>query len=722
MKLEFLEKRAGFIVAFLLIALTLVAFWPVFRHDFIGYDDEQYIGGNPRVQMGINAESIHWAFTSFYASNWHPLTWITHMVDYRLFGARPAGHHAVNLLLHTANTLLLCFVLRRMTKSLWRSAFVAALFAVHPMHVESVAWVAERKDVLSTFFWLLTMWAYTRYAERPGVKWYALVVLFLGLGMLSKPTVVTLPFVLLLLDYWPLGRLSFGKQESAGAKWRLVREKLPLFLMAAASSAVTYAAQRAGGALVTSSDQLRLGVRVGNALLAYVTYIGRMFWPHDLAIFYPHLRTQIPEWQTVGSFVILSCITILALGFRRARPYLAVGWLWYLGTLVPMVGLVQVGQAAMADRYTYISYIGLFVMISWGISESVGVWECGSVGDSGSPPRPLAPSPLLIAMAIVVIVALVVCTRVQLRYWRDGLTLFSHAIAVTKDNDLAHIHVGMNLAERGKLSEATAHYQEALRINPYADRAHNNLGNVYLGQGKFDAAMSEYESALELRPSNPAVHFNIGVLLGRRNRLADAVVAYRRALDIKPDYPEVRANLAQILERQGKMDEAIACFSDGVRLFPSDAHVRHQLGLKLAKAGRLDEAMIQYKEAVRLKPDWPEAHYNYGNALARRGRADDAIAEYRAAVKYRPRYADALFNLGVLLDGRDDAEGAMKEYRATIKVKPDHGEAHANLAIDLFMKGDYAQAWKEVRLAQRYKCSPDPDFLKALAAKMPQQK
>jgi tetratricopeptide (TPR) repeat protein len=700
-------RKANLIVAAFLVVLTIAAFWPVFGHGFIAYDDEQYITSNFRVQSGITKDSIIWAFTSSYASNWHPLTWISHMLDYRLFGPKPLGHHAVNLLFHTLNTLLLFFVLKRMTKSLWKSAFVAALFAIHPLHVESVAWAAERKDVLSTFFWMLTMWAYAVYAERPKLKWYLLTVLFFGLGLLSKPTLVTLPLVLLLMDYWPLGRTA--KSKGAGVRWGLVWEKMPLFAMSAASSVATCIAQQQGGAMVRSLDDLTVGIRAANALVAYATYIEKMLWPRNLAIFYPHPGNTIPEWQVVGAFIVLACITILALGLGRRYPYLVVGWLWYLVTLVPMLGLIQVGKAAMADRYTYVSLIGPFIILAWGAPQLL--------------PRLVPASPRLrVSLSLCVIAALVVCTWGQLRYWRNGMTIFSHALAVTTRNDMAHIQVGNNLLHQGKAAEAIHHFMKAIEINPYSDRAHNNLGNAYAKQGNVSQAIAEYKAALDLKPRNAVAHFNLAILLAKERRLDEAVQHYTKALQIQPDYPEALVNLAYLLEREGKNDEALENYAEAVRLVPNGAEARYRYGIALAKAGRLDDAVAQYSEAVRIRPKFAEAYYNLGNALARQGKADDAIPAFRKAVESKPDYADAHFNLGVVLDGRGETEEAMREYREAVRAKPSHGEAHANLAIDLYTKGDYADAWKEVRLCRKYGCTPNPDFVKALSAKMPEPK
>ena len=707
MKRELLGRHTHILVALALVVLTLVAFWPMLHLQFVGSDDEQYIVSNPRVQTGLNAESIRWAFRSTYASNWHPLTWISHMVDCRLFGLNPLGHHAVNLLLHTLNVLLLYSVLRRMTGSTWKSAFVAAVFAAHPTHVESVAWTAERKDVLSTLFWMLTMWAYTRYAERPGLGRYSLVALSMALGLMCKPTLVTLPIVLLLMDYWPLRRLSFGKECPPIARWRLVTEKLPLLALSLASSIVTYNAQR--DAMVSAFGPLALTARLDNALLSYVAYIGKLFWPVNLAAFYPHPGLSIPMWRIAVSTLILAFITFIAFGPARSRPYLKVGWLWFLGTLIPMIGIIQVGKAAMADRYTYVPYIGLSIMVAWGLGDLL----------RGRRDDETAPSLAPIVCATVAIFAMIGGTWYQLRFWSNEFTLFSRAVEVTKNNDFSHIHVGLYLADHGKLDEAAQHYATALKINPYSDRAHNNLGNVYLRQGRLDAALREYQAALDLQPRSSVGHFNVGLVLEAKGFADQAASEYRKALEVQPDHTGARIYLCNILGRQGKMAEVVSYCEEEVKIFPDSAEAHQRLGLALSKAGKFSEAETHYRAAIRLRPRYPEAYYTLGNALARQGKADDAIAAYRSSLKLRPDFVDAHFNLGVLLDGRGDMRAAMDEYRAAIKLDPKRGEPHVNLAIDLYMNGKYAEAWKEVRLARRWGTAPNPDFVKALSAKMP---
>ncbi|HEX2988803.1 MAG TPA: tetratricopeptide repeat protein, partial [Chloroflexota bacterium] len=670
------------LAALCLALLTLVTYWQTFGHDYVAYDDEQYVTMNPYVQQGLTRDSIRWAFTSYHASNWHPLTWMSHMLDQRLFGMSPVGPHAVNLLLHIANTILLLFVLRRMTKSLWKSAFVAALFALHPMHVESVAWVAERKDVLSTLFLLLTVWAYVKYTERPSTSRYLPVMLLFGLGLLSKPSLVTLPFALLLLDYWPLRRLQTADKRQQKGLVGLIAEKIPLIVMAVASSAATYWAQNKGGAMIVGDDRLSLPIRMDNAIVSYANYIGRMFWPHDMAIFYPHPASHIPVWQVAAGLVLLAGITVLALKLGRRHPSLPVGWLWYLGILVPMIGLVQVGKAAMADRYTYVSYIGLFIMIAWGIPECMGVREHGSMGgeNSHTPTRPHSHTALS-AVAGLVIAALCVCTWFQLRYWQNAMTLFSHALAVTSGNDGAHIQVGNYLFKEGKTVEAIKHYQAALKINPYTDRAHTNLGNAYARLGQTDLAIREYQAALELR-QNPVAYYNLGNLYSRQGKLEEAVGFYKKALDIQPDYVEARTNLSRTLVKLGRTDEAAEQASELAKLMPNSAQSHYQLALVLMQAKNLDGAIAEYRAAIRLKSDFAPAHYNLGTVLAQKGQLDEAFQEFSEAVRIKPDYADAYFNIGVVYDSRNDMALAMKEYRLAIKVKPDHAEAHTNLAID----------------------------------------
>ncbi|MGB2930536.1 MAG: tetratricopeptide repeat protein [Desulfobacterales bacterium] len=413
----------------------------------------------------MTLESIKWSFTAIHASNWHPLTWLSHMLDCQIYGMNPGQHHMTNVLLHILNTLLLFLVFKRMTGKLWQSGFVAALFALHPLHVESVAWVAERKDLLSTFFWMLTLWSYTRYVERSEFNQYLLVVLFFILGLMAKPMLVTLPFVLLLLDYWPLRRFELGSRDKNNSQQRrfnfaLICEKIPLFLLSAASSIGTYLVQKSSGA-VNSLAAIPFHDRIANAMLSYISYIGKMIWPHNLAVLYPY-RESMSLWKVAGAGLLLVLVLVFVFRMLRTKPYLAVGWLWYIGTLVPVIGIVQVGVQAMADRYTYVPLIGIFIIIAWGVPDLIPKGRFRRIG--------------LAAITMAILVICMITTRMQVRYWSNSTTLFEHALDVTDGNSVAHLNLGEALAEQGKINAAMKHYQEALRIKPSLFAPHLNLG------------------------------------------------------------------------------------------------------------------------------------------------------------------------------------------------------------------------------------------------------
>lgn len=486
------------LISLLLTFAALVVFWQLADHEFVNFDDELYVTRNSHVQAGLTYQGLVWALTTTHVGNWHPLTWLSHMLDCELYGLNPGGHHFTSLLLHIANTLLLFVVLKRMTGALRRSVFVAALFALHPLHVESVAWVAERKDVLSTFFWILTMGVYVRYVERPGLNGYLLVLLSFALGLMAKPMLVTLPFVLLLLDYWPLGRFQFGQSSDDSNSqshesinfsnqrsliFRLVLEKAPFFALAAVSGVVTFLVQQGGGA-VCSLDVLTLDIRVANAMVSYVSYMEKMIWPHHLAVFYPHPGSSLPMWQAAGAGLLLLSVSGLVVRAARRYPYLLTGWLWYLGTLVPVIGLVQVGGHAMSDRYTYVPLIGLFIIMAWSVPDLLSRWRYRNIG--------------LALAAGALLSAFMICTTVQVRHWQNSVALFEHTLDVTANNWLAHNNMGIALARRGKFDEAIAHYSETLRIKPNYARAYNNRGIVLAVQGKTAQAIAHFREALTL--------------------------------------------------------------------------------------------------------------------------------------------------------------------------------------------------------------------------------
>ena len=598
------------LILLFLIAATFAVFWQVQNQEFVNYDDNVYITENPHVQSGLTRKSLAWAFTSTYASNWHPLTWLSHLLDCELYGLNPKWHHLTNLLFHVANTLLLFLVLKRMTGAHWRSAYVAAMFALHPLHVESVAWVAERKDVLSIFFWMLTMWAYSRYAERPSLNRYLLVFLSFALGLMAKSMLVTLPFVLLLMDYWPLRRLRFGQEagdnrlkaqgsfiplHKRSVPLRLVLEKVPFIALAGVSSAVTLFAQQYGGA-VTSLESLSLKVRIANALVSYVNYIWKMIWPEGLAVFYPH-PGMLPMWQVAGAGLLLVCVSFLAIRTARSRPYMIVGWLWYLGTLVPVIGLIQVGVQAMADRYTYVTLIGLFIIIAWGVPDILARWRYGKIAIAIS--------------AGLTLSIFTILTSLQLQHWRNNMTLFKHALSVTTGNYLAH----------------------------------TNVGAVLVGQGRLDDGIAHYAKALHIKPNYALAHYNLAAALDRQGKLDEAIAHYTKAARIKPDYVKARCNLGVALARQGKLDEAIAHLAEALRIEPNLAEAHYNLGRALAMQGKPDEAIVHYTEVVKIKPNLAQAHYTLGVALVRQGRLDEGIRHLETAIKLKPghqRYRRAL--------------------------------------------------------------------------------
>ena len=472
------DKHRGTIIYPLLIAVTLAAFWQVRDHEFVHYDDDKYVMENPHVPTGLTRESIKWAFTATHASNWHPLTWLSHMLDCQLYGLNPRGHHVSSLLFHAANTVLLFLVLRRMTGALWKSAFVAALFAIHPLHVESVAWVAERKDVLSTLFWMLTMLAYLRYVEKPTIQRYLPVLMLFALGLMAKPMLVTLPFVLLLMDYWPLGRLDNGlsvTRDRLKRYWGLVREKLPLFALTAISCVVTFLVQRHGGAM-PDLEWLPLDVRIANALVSYAKYIGKMLLPRHLAVLYPYPSGTLPLWQLAGAVFLLMYVSVMVFRSRQRYPYLAVGWAWYVGTLVPTIGIVQVGKQALADRYTYVPLIGLFIIIAWGVPDLVARW---CVVSSWRRRRIL-----LAVSATASILALMTCTWFQVGRWRDRISLYTHALRVTSNNATIHNNLGNALLAEGKIDVLICGEVAEWETNIYvkdSQHTHHPVGLIVTG-------------------------------------------------------------------------------------------------------------------------------------------------------------------------------------------------------------------------------------------------
>ena len=617
--------------------MTLIVYGRMIDHGFISFDDDDYITANPVVRRGLTVDGLVWAFASPHVYNWHPLTWLSHMADVQLFGLNAGGHHLVGLLLHTLNALILFLLLRKMTGALWQSGVVAALFALHPLHVESVAWAAERKDLLSTLFWLLTLGLYLRYVKHPGIRRTWLVCLCYAAGLMAKQMAVTLPFVLLLLDYWPLRRLSLipaapvggNPERKAGSVvqpqkqgerrprttggeniipplWSrispLIWEKLPLFVLAAGASVLIYLIQTQTG-IVKSTVEFPFPARLGNALVAYVAYLFKTVCPLHLAIFYPHPGTTLPLWQAAGAALLLAAITVSVL--RSTKPYLVVGWLWYLGTLVPVIGLVQVGIQGMADRYTYVPLIGIFIMAAWGIADLVAGWRSRKT--------------VLVFAAAGGLAALTILTWLQVGTWRNNITLYSHAVEVTAGNYWAEYNLGLALMAEERDDEALPHFQEAVHLQPgYAD-----------------------------------AYLNIGVIQAKRGRLDDASANFGRVLELKPAHREALLNLSMALIRQGRVDEAAARLGELRRLRPDDPEAWFLTGVLRGKGENPSAAESAYREAIRLRPDFAEAHNNLGILLARQGQLDAAIAHFREALRISPDNREAKRNLDAALgEGR----------------------------------------------------------------------
>jgi len=647
------------LICLALTILTVVTFWQLKNCDFINYDDNNYVYENTTVQTGLNGNSIVQAFSSELAKvgHWHPLTWLSLMLDYELFGLNPQGYHLINLLFHVLNTLLLFLVLRRMTKRLWPSAFVAALFAIHPLHVESVAWVTERKDVLSTFFWMLTLGAYSYYVESPGLKRYVFVVLFFILGLLSKPMLITLPFVLLLLDFWPLQRfqavnpddkiqaevpklltpekqkkksktkqVAVVKQTPAVQKstaseyswsriYPLLWEKVPLFILVILSIIVTYLAAHTAGA-VSSTAALPIGIRMENVFISYMAYIGKMIWPSNLAIFYPYPKLLVP-WQVIGSVLLLVAITLAVIWRAKKSPYLATGWLWYLGTLVPVIGIVHVGPQAMADRYAYISLIGLFVMAAWGVPELLKTWRYRKA--------------ILLTLSILIILGLSIKTWTQVGYWQDSFTLFDHALKVTDDNWLAY----------------------------------NNSGTAYNDQGHYRQAINDFNKAIEIKPDHADAYVNRGAAYGRLGHYKQAIEDLNKALEIKPDDAMAYGNRGNAYRGLGNLSQAIEDYSRTITIKPDEAMAYRNRGKAYCSLGHFRQAIEDLNRAIAIRPGYEDAYIVRGVAYKGLGHDKQAIEDFGNAIEINPGLADAYFNRGLLyLKQGDNISGCRDAQKA----------------------------------------------------------
>jgi tetratricopeptide (TPR) repeat protein len=672
---EFARRRPSLVISLVLGLMTFLLYAPIVRDGFVNYDDQGYITQNAHVSKGLSWPGIVWAFKSDDLANWHPLTWISHMADCQLFGLNPAGHHFTNVLLHTANTLLVFFLLRQMTSKIWPSACVAAFFGWHPLHVESVAWASERKDVLSAFFWLLTMMVYVKYVRKPGAFIYLLALVLFACALMSKPMAVTLPFVLLLMDFWPLKRLAPASRnaetnfpnERRSGYWQTTAsvfgEKLPFFALSLADCCITFLAQKNGGA-VLSVSALPFSYRLANARWSYLRYVSSTLCPTGLCVIYPY-KAHLPVVLVTVSILLLVIWSVLFLLWRKKFPYLLVGWLWFLGTLMPTIGLVQVGAQSMADRYMYIPSIGLFILIIWSVNDLIRF----------HPPL----RNVCLFMGTVALALCLITTSVQISYWRNTMTLFTHAINVTGDNSVAYYCLGTAYLEAGDRPDALALFKKSVEIEPDYYPAQYDFGRMLLADGDYHGALSHFDSAKNLAGRNAKLESDMGQLLLGSGRNTESLAYLRTAAQLEPDSPENHYYLGLALQNIAHDNEAILEYSNALRLQPDYSDARYGLAYALTMAGRTNEALAQYQAEVDRHSNDPEAHYNLGLALLDNRQFADAEKEFSLELQLSPAEFKAHYRLAQALAGEHQFAEAAAQYRAALQILPNFPDAKKEL-------------------------------------------
>ncbi len=713
---KYLELKKNLIIASSIVATILIVYCPIISSEFINLDDPDYVIDNQYIHKGISIDSLKWAFRipcvgEEIVTYWHPLTWISHMLDYELFGLDPGMHHLMNVLFHIINSLLIFHILHRMTGSSWSSAFVAALFALHPMNVDSVAWVAERKNLLSTFLWLLTTLLYFRYSRSSNLTQYLSTIGMFILGLLAKPMLVTLPFVLFLMDYWPLKRFSFGDtgNNDSGrlrALWKckyqgvrlssLIMEKVPFIFLALVSISISSLSLRRGGALV-SMDSVPMGLRIQNAIVSYLIYIKKLLWPFDLTIFYPY-PDYIPLWKVIGASVLIVFITAAALRLVLRAPYFIVGWLWFLGTLVPVSGIMQGGLwPEIADRWAYVPFIGLFIIVAWGAPQVMQSLRYRGV--------------LLVASGTAVLCLLMVISHMQTGIWKNSVTLFSHALQVNRDNFVAHSNLASEYANQGKKIEAVRHYKEAVRIHANDLIALNSLGRLYGEMGQIDDSIHYYSQAVLYNPTDIKANFELGAMYTRKNSYDNARRQFSRVIELDPKFSMAYYNLGVISVKQGKKEEAIQDFSSALQLDPDDFQSHLAIGIVFMNLGREDDAAHHFKEALRIDPQSREARNYLGKVRGPISDGQDEMTLLEGNQEKEPDRPEVLHKLAILYSQQDEYSKALDILHRLLKIQPDNPDVYYNIACIFSRQGDIENSiqWLEKSIHRGFR---DWDLLK----------
>jgi len=660
------SDRQKLIIYLTLTVVTFTVFWQVNLYDFTNFDDPLYVTENSHIQSGITLTGIRWAFATTYADSlWHPLIWLSLMLDYQLFGLNAGGYHITNLILHIFSTLLLFWLFNRMTGAIWKSAFVAAIFALHPLHVESVAWIAERKDVLSAFFWMLTLCLYVYYTEKPVIKRYLPVVFCFVLALMSKPMVITLPVILILLDYWPLKRFEF--REGNFVLWQL-KEKIPFFILSAVFSLITIYTQ-----YNPSIKYFPFGLRIANASVSYITYLEKTFMPSDLAVFYPY-PAQIPLWQVLGATLLILVISALVIGAAKRLPYLFVGWLWYAITLLPVIGIVQSGEQAMANRYHYLPSIGIAIILAWCIPLFFTHQNLRKI--------------ILFPAGVFFIAILSFITWQQCGHWQNSIKLWNYNLQITKNNALAHNNLGLALFTNGKSKEAIGHYNKAIRLIPDNVIFYNNRANSYAALGQLKRAIEDYNEAIRLNPHFSDAYCNLGIIQIKLGLYQNASDYFSKAIRLRPDDASYYSDRGISYANLGQYRLAMEDYNHAISLKPNDADLYYIRGAAYHNLGRYQSAVDDFNEAIRLKPSNAGFFYNRGNAYFKLGRYQSAVDDFNEAIRLKPDYADAYNNRGAAYFKIRRYQSAVKDFNEVLRLKPDYADAYNNRGGTYFNQGD----------------------------------